>query len=52
VSALGVAQTSLFFLRENRFIQRIVRSLGGIFDVDEPVGAAALFRPDGGCDLV
>lgn len=39
VSALGVTQTSLFFLRENRFIQRIVRSLGGIFDVDEPVGA-------------
>ena len=38
-SALGVMRTSLFFLRENRFIQRIVRSLGGIFDADEPMGA-------------
>ncbi len=39
VSARGVVQTSLFFLRENRFIQRIVRSLGGIFDAEEPMGA-------------
>ena len=39
VSAVGVTQTSLYFLRENCLIQRIVRSLGGIFDADEPVGA-------------
>lgn len=43
---LGVRQTSLAFLRENRPIQRIVRALGGCVDMEDlvgiiPVGAAS-----------
>ncbi len=39
ISVLGVTQTSLFFLQENRAIQRIVRALGGALDVNEPAGS-------------
>jgi GNAT superfamily N-acetyltransferase len=35
---LGVCQTSLSFLRENRPIQRIVRTLGGCLDMEDLVG--------------
>jgi GNAT superfamily N-acetyltransferase len=35
---LGVSQTSLSFLRENRSIQRIVRTLGGQVDMEDLVG--------------
>jgi GNAT superfamily N-acetyltransferase len=35
---LGVSPTSLSFLRENRPIQRIVRSLGGHLDMEDLVG--------------
>ncbi len=45
VSARGVMRTSLFFLRENRFIQRIVRSLGGVFDADEGAIPPRSFPP-------
>jgi GNAT superfamily N-acetyltransferase len=39
VGALGARQTSLSFLRENRPIQRIVRSLGGLLDMEDLVGS-------------
>jgi GNAT superfamily N-acetyltransferase len=35
---LGVSQTNLSFLRENRPIQRIVRTLGGRVDMEDLVG--------------
>ena len=35
---LGVCQTSLSFLRENRPIQRIIRTLGGRVDMEDLVG--------------
>jgi GNAT superfamily N-acetyltransferase len=35
---LGVSPTSLSFLRENRPVQRIVRSLGGHLDMEDLVG--------------
>jgi GNAT superfamily N-acetyltransferase len=47
VSARGVMRTSLFFLRENRFIQRIVRSLGGVFDAEEGAIPTRCFAPAG-----
>ena len=39
VGALGARQTSLSFLRENRPIQRIVRALGGLLDMEDLVGS-------------
>jgi GNAT superfamily N-acetyltransferase len=47
---LGVCQTNLSFLRENRPIQRIVRTLGGRVDMEDlvgviPVGAFAAAPP-------
>ena len=40
--SLGVSQASLSFLRENRPIQRIIRTLGGRVDMEDLVGEIAI----------
>jgi GNAT superfamily N-acetyltransferase len=49
-AALGARHSSFAFLLENRAIQRIVRSLGGLLDMDDLIGVvrAAEFGPAAG----